>query len=106
MPEQTQDRYIRNKVSSNLVTWRLDLPITSVPTGKNLRVETVRPANVKWSMDNWANLEEIATRDMGLDIHYIDLKVNQLTKKKEIVFTLFWLDIQEWSGENYKVVMV
>ena len=80
--------YIKDKVKSSRVIWRADLPISVLPKGKILRIETVSPAVVKWTPDNWITVNDTETADMGLGIHFIDLPTDKM-KKGQIQFTIF-----------------
>lgn len=105
MPRHTQERYIKNKTVSDGAIWRVDLPISILPKGKFLRIETVFPALIKWTSNNWQNVNKNDTEDMGLGIHYIDLPTRELVNEK-IEFTIFWKNKNEWAGENYLVEIV
>ena len=102
MPRHTQQRYIKDKVKSSRVIWRADLPISVLPKGKILRIETISPAVVKWTPDNWITINDTETADMGLGIHFIDLPTDTM-KKGQIQFTIFWKDSNRWEEQNYLV---
>ena len=102
MPRHTQQRYIKDKVKSSRVIWRADLPISVLPKGKILRIETISPAVVKWTPDNWITINDTETADMGLGIHFIDLPTDTM-KKGQIQFTIFWKDSNRWDEQNYLV---
>jgi glucoamylase len=105
MPQHTQERYIKNKTVSDRAIWRVNLPINILPKGKYLRIETVAPALIKWTSDDWQNVNEKETEDMGLGIHYFDLPTHKMEDKK-IAFTIFWKNKNEWAGENYLVEII
>ncbi len=102
MPRHTQERYIKNKVTSKLAIWRIDLPISAFATGKNLRVETVLPATIKWTVDDWKTMSEKDSADMGLGIHFLDIHTDNL-KSGTLIFTIFWKNTQQWTGDDYVV---
>lgn len=104
MPRHTQERYLKNKVTSNLAIWRIDLPISALAKGKNLRVETVFPATIKWTVDDWKTMSEKDSADMGLGIHFLDIQTDNL-KQEKLTFTIFWKNDQQWAGVDYTVVV-
>ncbi|MCB9351923.1 MAG: hypothetical protein H6573_31185 [Lewinellaceae bacterium] len=101
MPRHTQQRYIKDKVKSSRVIWRADLPISVLPKGKILRIETISPAVVKWTPDNWITINDTETADMGLGIHFIDLPTD--TMKKDRSSLPFLEDSNRWEEQNYLV---
>src|SRR5512142_362079 len=53
MPPQTVQRYLVEQTESPCVVWRFNHKIRSLPAGKILRVETLAPAVIHWSDDDW-----------------------------------------------------
>ena len=102
MPKHAQQRYLKENITSNIALWRIDLPIEEISADKNLRIETIAPAKIRWSVDEWNNLQEVYTIDMGLGIHYFDLSAEKLTGPK-IQFTLYWLESEEWTGKDFEI---
>ncbi len=105
MPRHTQQRYLKDNVKSDRIIWRDDLPITDLPKGKYLRIETVSPATIKWTSDDWKTVQENETADMGLGIHFIDLPTAEV-EIGQIQFTIFWKETDSWSGQNYLLKIV
>lgn len=102
VPDHTRKRYLEDQISSDLIIWRKDLPVHRIPAGKILRLETISAARVRWSSDDWRDIKEEPTKDMGLGLHYLDLETNQ-QMKDGITFTFFWLEEERWEGTDFKV---
>ena len=49
-----------------------------MPPGRTLRVETLAPALVHWSVDGWRTVHDIPTRDTTLGVHVADLETQGL----------------------------
>jgi len=96
-------RYLTEKTISPRMIWRFNHKIRSMPAGKNLRVETLSPAVVHWSADDWKTVQDAATHDVGLGIHSADLPIQALPEGKQVVFTFYWPDAGLWEGANFIV---
>ena len=105
MPAHTQKRYLRDKVQSDRTLWRPELRSKKLPKGRFLRIETVTPAFVKWTFDEWESYTESDTQDMGLGVHYIDLPTDKLQSGR-VIFTYYQYDREAWTGENYVLEIV
>ena len=103
MPPQTVQRYLVDKTASAYLPWRFNHKCRSLPTGKVLRIELPAAATVHWSSDDWTTAENSSTRDTGLGIHVVDLPTGQLPSGKEVVFTFFWSEANDWEGTDFRV---
>jgi glucoamylase len=102
-PPQTVKRYIKNKTISPLMIWRFDHQVKVLPTGKSLRIETVVPAQLRCSTDNWESFSEHVTQDTGFGVHFIDLVRGQLVAGGTLRFTFYWPQVDEWEGKNFEI---
>jgi glucoamylase len=103
MPPQPVQRYLVEKIRSHLAVWSFNNKRQTIETGKTLRIETLAPALVHWSADNWLTAEECETRDTGLGVHLADLKTSGLTGGAQIVFTFFWPQTSRWEEVDFSV---
>ncbi len=102
MPQQTTKRYQRNQVSSKLTFWRFNHKVRSIPAGKNLRIETLAPATIHWSFDEWQSVNDTKTVDSQLGIHYADLVTENLDSRR-ILFTFYWPQFSKWENVNFAI---
>src|SRR3989441_8268317 len=51
LPPQTVQRYIIDKITAQYVPWRFNLKSCSVPAGYKIRIETLTPATIVWTLD-------------------------------------------------------
>jgi glucoamylase len=105
LPPQTVERYLKNKTVSPRLLWRFNHKLRSMPPGKELRIETMAPAVIRWTADNWKTWHDQKTRDTGLDIQLADLPTRPLPEGAQIIFTFFWSEAQHWEGTNYSVTI-
>jgi len=102
-PPQTVQRYLKEKTVSPCLTWRFNHKLRSLPPGKLLRIETLAPAIIHWSADDWKTCQDIKTLDDGLGIHLADLATQPLPEGAQITFTFYWPDAGHWEGNDFVV---
>lgn len=103
MPPQTVKRYLVEKTESHCMVWRFNHKIRSLPAGKFLRIETLAPAVIHWSDDDWNTVHDAGTRDTGLAIHVADLATDALPEGTTVKFTIYWSDVGRWEGNDFVV---
>jgi glucoamylase len=102
-PPQTVQRYLVEKVTSRHVIWRFNNKVRSMPPGRTLRIETLAPAVVRWSVDGWRTAHDIPTRDTTIGVHVADLEtINQLSGDR-VDFTFYWSEADRWEGADFVV---
>jgi glucoamylase len=106
MPPQTVKRYLEEKTVSPRMTWRFNHKIRSMPAGKILRIETLVPAIVHWSGDDWKTTEDVKTHDAGLGVHIAELSTKSLPSERQIKFTFYWPEAKHWEGEDFIIHVV
>lgn len=104
-PPQALARYVKTKHPAVHFGWRFGNKCRSMPRGKKLRLALTDPAKVHWSFDGWKTSQDTTTSDTELGVYVVDLPSEALNSGSEIVFTFFWINKQEWEGENYAVVV-
>ncbi|WP_373331280.1 glycoside hydrolase family 15 protein [Salmonirosea aquatica] len=105
LPQPVYARYVENKQESAQVAWRFTQPITTLPVGRGLRIETRAAAMIHWTADNWETSKKISTRDTGLGIYFADLPVRK-KKSGRIEFTFYWEEAECWEGKDFTVEIV
>jgi glucoamylase len=105
-PPQTVRRYLEKKVRSAFAVWRFSCQSRTIRQGRRLRIETVSPARVHWTDDNWTSASDVSTRDTGFGIHVADLPTEQMPLGAKIIFTFFWPDSNRWEGINFTAEIV
>lgn len=103
MPPQTVQRYLTDKTVSPRMVWRFNHKIRSMPAGKMLRIETLAPAVIHWSGDDWKTVQDVTAHDTGLGMHIGDLATESLPEGQLVKFTLYWPDANHWEGKDFAV---
>jgi glucoamylase len=104
-PPQAAQRYLVERVGSNLASWRFNNKPLSVPKGSRLRIEVLSPATIVWTPDAWRTQETADTRDSGLGVYLADLAVEMLDEGRVIEFTFRWHETGAWEGRNFAVAI-
>jgi glucoamylase len=103
LPPQTVQRYITERIVSPRMVWRFNHKIRSMPAGKILRIETLAPAVIHWSADDWKTVQDVTARDVGLGIHVADLTTQGLIDGRQVKFTFYWPGADHWEGADFVV---
>ena len=103
MPRQTHQRYVENKNFSRLTLWRFNHKCRLLIQGTTLRIETLFPALIHWSGDEWKTSRDVKTGDTGLGVHFADLDTASLETGKKVVFTFYWTGSSRWEGVDFEV---
>jgi glucoamylase len=85
------------------MVWRFNHKIRSIPAGKILRIETLAPAVIHWSGDDWKTIHDVTAREAVLGMHIADLETKTLAEGRYVKFTLYWPDAEHWQGEDFTV---
>jgi glucoamylase len=105
LPPQVHDRYVRHPVTSTTRSWRFDRQLTSIPTGKLLRISVFAPAIIRFTTDHWRTFHELPTQDSHLGIHFADLPTTKLNSGDGVTFTFRWLPQERWEGKDFVVAI-
>jgi glucoamylase len=102
-PTQTVERYLVNRTTSDRIIWRFNSKVRSMPANKTLRIETLAPAVVHWSVDGWRTTHDTATRDTTLGVHLADLETHHLSRGDRVCLTFYWPDAGRWEQVDFLV---
>ncbi len=80
------------------MVWRFNHNVRAIPPAKTLRIETLAPAVIHRSADDWSTIQDASSHDVGLGIHIADLAINDLIDGKGVRFTFYWPDADHWEG--------
>jgi glucoamylase len=103
LPPQTVHRYLIEKVVSPRMVWRFNHKLRSMRTGKVLRIETMAPAVIHWSTDDWNTVENTASHMAAFGIHIADLQTQALEDRSQVRFTFYWPEVHRWEGTDFVI---
>ena len=96
-----KDRYCRDKPDYPCEFWTFAHQPASIPGGKVLRIVTMAPAMVHWSLDGWQAVNDNETEETSLGCWFVDLPTDQLPTGGDVVFTFRWAE--GWQGRDFRV---
>jgi glucoamylase len=102
-PPQTVERYLVLQRTSDRTIWRFNNKVHAMPEGGTLRVETLVPAIVHWSRDEWRTVHDVVTADTTLGVHVVDLDTRQMRSRDRVQFTFYWPEAKRWEGRDFLV---
>jgi glucoamylase len=105
MPPQVHRRYVIEKRHSPHAFWRFNHKLRTIAEGRRLRLETLVPVLVHWSVDSWQTTHDSNSRSTGLGVHVIDLPTDRLPIGTRVMFTFFWPEANRWEQLDYSVVV-
>ncbi len=105
-PPQTKQRYIYDRVHSAYAVWRFNHQLPFWPAGKRLRIQTESAGSVIWTVDNWQSTNQSPLIPLPIGIYYVDLPVESLPRNREVLFTFFWQQSQNWEGTNFSSITI
>ena len=103
-PPQTVQRYLVEKRTSQMFSWRFNHKVRTMPCGKKLRLEVLAPCRVHWTDDSWHTRQDVHTRETGIGVWLVDLPTEKLAVGREVRFTFLW-DDGRWEGSDFVVTV-
>ena len=105
-PAATWKRYSGVKPKIDYVIWGPVYRPRRLPAGHALTIATKEAATVRWTINNWRDVLDADTHDVGLDVHVVDLPVTGCKAGETIQFTFRWRQSDAWEGQNYQMLVV
>jgi glucoamylase len=106
MPDQTYDRYVRQRVQARHAIWSPANKTRVMRAGRTLRIQTGRAALVHWSRDGGRTWYDAPARPLAaLGVWVTDLDTITLTPGATADFTLYYPEESRWEGQDYRVVV-
>jgi glucoamylase len=105
MPPQVHRRYVIEGRRSPHAFWRFNHKLRTIAEGQQLRLETLVPVRVHWSVDGWRTTHDSTSRSTGLGVHVIDLPTGTLPAGTRVMFTFFWPEADRWEQHDYSVLV-
>ncbi len=102
-PQATIERYLIAKTDTMYAAWRFNQKMRSMPPGKDLRIEALAPAMVRWTADDWQTWKDAQSSPTGLGVHLVDLPTRGLPSGSVVTFTFRWPEVDRWEGRNFSV---
>jgi glucoamylase len=102
-PAAVWKRYKGRPLPACRAFWWEHAQISRFPSGALLTVATPRPAVIRWGIDGWQQVTEVAAEDTGLGFFAATLATQPLLPGQRADFTIRWLDDGHWIGRDWKI---
>ena len=80
---EVSDRYRNRRKVSSLEIWKFNRQVRSVRAGEILRIQAASPFRLRWTLDEWQQIQDTDSTPIGTGHSYVDIHV---------------LTEAEWSG--------
>jgi len=87
----------------SMETWTFNRRVRSVRPGTILRIHAAAPFRLRWTDDEWAGVEDTASRPTALGIEFVDVPIARLAVP--IRFTFFWPEVERWEGRDFAITV-
>jgi glucoamylase len=104
-PAAVWRRYAGRRPEAKRAIWRLNAPLGRINKGMALIIALPCPARIHWGTNNWQNVADGETQDIGLGLHRFEIGADALSLARSINFTFQWRDTQDWTGKDFHVVI-
>jgi glucoamylase len=105
LPPQTWQRYVVERTRSPYAIWRFNHKTAAMSAGRRLRIQTLAPAVVHWSADDWTTVHDTPSRDTGLGEVVTDLPTESLAPGAAVVLTFRWPEAGRWEGRDFRIIV-
>ncbi len=105
LPHEVEKRYAGKRARLNkLVMWTFNYPIPTAAPGETLRIYSGAPFTLRFSLDDWAHLQDVDATATELSIHYVDVPLPP-DQRAPARFTFRWKEKGNWQGCDYAVTV-
>ncbi|MGB6220049.1 glycoside hydrolase family 15 protein [Haloferula sp.] len=101
--EPAFQRYVKNKIGSQIEVWTLAHRLQRISPGKTLRIVTDHPAKIQWSTNDWISADYLETTDTGLGCWFADLPTSELSEGSSVSFAILLSD--HWEETDFEVAI-
>jgi len=103
LPPQPVQRYLLETPRLTRVIWSFNHKCEALAIGKVLRIQSLAPALVHWSVDEWRSVTDAKTHDTGLGVFVADLPTDKMKEGTVLRFTFYWPAAGRWEGTDFAV---
>ncbi len=101
-PLSVQEHFSRPDRDVARILWRFNHKIRAT-FGRPLRIETLAPGKIIWTIDGWETSSGSDLVASGLGTFHFDLETT--TPASQIDFTFLWTDEHRWEGKDFSIAL-
>lgn len=99
---EVADRYRNGRVGPPLEIWKLHRQVRCLHAGGILRVQAQAPFRLRWTANDWEQVNDIGSTPTGTGADFADITVPP-GQRGPLCFTFFWTKTGNWEGRNFEV---
>ena len=99
------ERYRGPRKAKSIQVWTFRRQSAGVGPGGTLRIQADAPFRLRWTGNDWRQIEETTSNTIGLGISFVDLVV-PAEQKAPMRFTFFWEEPGRWEGRDFLVQVI
>jgi len=99
-------RRYRRRRAQTIVHWRSQVPFPELPHDAHLMVEAEEPFVLRFGMDGWKRVTELASSPLGFQLHGVQLAVAETAARQSLEFTRRFLGARGWEGRDWQLKFV
>ena len=96
------ERYQARRAPQPFEVWTFGRRVRAVRPGTRVRIQAGAPFRLRWTRDDWARVEDVASRPTALGIEFVDVPV-ALEQTAPTRFTFFWPEAGRWEGRDFAI---
>jgi glucoamylase len=102
-PAAVWRRYAGRRPEAKRAIWRLNAPLGRINKDMALIIALPCPARIHWGTNNWQNVADGETQDVGLGLHSFEIGADAVSLARLINFTFQWRATRDWIGKDFEV---
>lgn len=103
---QVAERYLGDRRwVRKLEVWKFNRQVRTVRRGYTLRVILGAPFELRWTLDEWHNIQQTPSQPTALDLGWVDIPI-PAGQQAPVRFTIFWPNVNRWEGRDFEVAVV
>ena len=104
VPEVAQ-RYLGDRRRLRVIeVWKFNRRVRTVRRGCTLRIIVGAPFELRWTADDWHNIQQTPSRPTALRLEWVDVAVAP-NQQAPLRFTFFWPEANRWEGSDFEVAI-
>jgi glucoamylase len=103
--EPVRLRYVEQQVKSDWQVWLFNHKLHRARHDKPLRLETIAPGRLHWTVNRWVDVHDTELVDDGLGIYSHEFAAGQLKPGSSLEFTFYWAETESWEGRNFSIAI-
>jgi glucoamylase len=77
--------------------WRPDLPVDSVPEGRDVLIDMPTPFVLHLGFDGWQDIEDRPSTPLAFGRHGVRLPASSFGRRQVVDFTFYFVDSGQWE---------